>query len=102
MSEMTPEERSAELSGTREWYDAVTTGTQREIDMLVATAIEDAEQRGYVKGLFAALDSTSDNETAPGCRASIRCMIGMTPSPAPALIQPAEAQTSPAKENDHE
>jgi hypothetical protein len=42
MSQMTPEERAAELSGTREWYDAVTTGTQREIDMLVATAIREA------------------------------------------------------------
>jgi hypothetical protein len=56
----------------------------------IQQAIEEAEKRGYVVGLFAALDSTSDNETAPGCRASIRCMIGMTPSPAPALIQPAE------------
>jgi hypothetical protein len=42
MSEMTPEERAVELSGTREWYDAVTTGTQREIDMLIAVAIREA------------------------------------------------------------
>jgi hypothetical protein len=57
---MTPEERATELSGTREWYDAMTTGTQREIDMLVAAAIEDAEQRGYVNGLNTALGMNED------------------------------------------
>jgi hypothetical protein len=63
MSEMTPEERAAELSGTRKWYDAVTTGTQREIDMLVATAIRDAVEAEREAILQEAISQKAQTET---------------------------------------